>query len=69
MARALVAAGADSGCRDGGRALLTRAQSLRVMLPLSWRYRNPGAVVAQRRRVRNPELALTAIGGTTPRPW
>jgi len=66
MARALRAAGEDTATRDGGGALLARAQSLRVILPLSWRYVNPGRLVAQHLGIAPAELALTTIGGNTP---
>ncbi len=66
MARALRAAGEDSGAGDGGRALLARAQSLRVIVPLSWRYVNPGLLVSERLGITPQELALTAIGGNNP---
>jgi acetyl-CoA C-acetyltransferase len=66
MARALQAAGEDSGTPDGGRGLLARAQSLRVMVPLSWRYVNPGLVVSERLGIAPQELALTVVGGNNP---
>src|ERR1700691_3327597 len=66
MARALSAAAEDCGTGAAGRALLDRAQSLRVMVPLSWRYENPGLLVAQRLGIAPQELALTAIGGNNP---
>jgi len=66
MARALRAAGEDSGSADGGRRLLERAQSLRVMVPLSWRYVNPGLLVSERLGITPRELALTVIGGNNP---
>jgi len=39
---------------------------LRIMVPLSWRYINPGLLVAERLGVSPAELALTAIGGNNP---
>jgi acetyl-CoA C-acetyltransferase len=66
MARALRLAGEDSGARDGGRGLLERAQSIRVMVPLSWRYVNPGRLVSERLAIEPAEHALTAIGGNNP---
>ncbi len=66
MARALRAAAQDSGAVDGGRGLLARAQSLRVIVPLSWRYVNPGLLVSQRLGIVPPEVALTVIGGNNP---
>ena len=66
MARALRAAGRDSGAGAGGHLLLERAQSLRVVVPLSWRYVNPGVLVSERLGIAPRELALTVIGGNTP---
>jgi acetyl-CoA C-acetyltransferase len=66
MARALGAAGRDSGGADEGRGLLARAGSLRVIVPLSWRYVNPGLLVSERLGIAPRELALTAIGGNNP---
>jgi acetyl-CoA C-acetyltransferase len=66
MASALRAAAEDCGGGGSGNKLLARAGSLRVMVPLSWRYINPGLLVAQRLGVTPDELALTAIGGNSP---
>jgi len=66
MTRALRVAGEDSGAGDDGRGLLARAQSLRVILPLSWRYVNPGLLVSGRLGIEPRELALTTIGGNNP---
>jgi len=66
MARALRAAGRDSGAGGGGHLLLERAQSLRVVVPLSWRYVNPGVLVSERLGIAPRELALTVIGGNNP---
>jgi acetyl-CoA C-acetyltransferase len=66
MASALLAAGEDSGAGDAGRSLLAAAQSLRVIVPLSWRYVNPGLLVADRLGIEPQELALTGIGGNNP---
>jgi acetyl-CoA C-acetyltransferase len=66
MARALQAAAEDCQTTDRGRGLLSRAQSLRVMVPLSWRYVNPAQLVSERLGIAPPELALTAIGGNNP---
>ena len=60
MVRALHAAGEDSAAPQGGRELLARAQSLRVIVPLSWRYVNPGLLVSERLGIMPRELALTA---------
>jgi len=66
MTRALRAAGEDAAGTAGGQSLLSRAQSLCVILPLSWRYVNPGVLVSQRLGIEPAELALTAIGGNSP---
>jgi acetyl-CoA C-acetyltransferase len=66
MARALRAAASDCAGGGAGDRLLARAGSVRIMLPLSWRYVNPGLLVAQRLGLTPAELALTAIGGNNP---
>jgi acetyl-CoA C-acetyltransferase len=66
MAGAVRAAAADCGGTGAGSRLLARAQSLRIMLPLSWGYVNPGLLVAEQLGLAPPELALTAIGGNNP---
>jgi acetyl-CoA C-acetyltransferase len=66
MARALRAASADCGGHGSGERLLVRAQSLRIMVPLSWRYINPALLVADRLGLAPAELALTSIGGNSP---
>jgi len=66
MARALAAAAGDSGAPGLGRALLERGQSLRIMVPLSWQYVNPGLVAAERLGIEPRELAVTVIGGNSP---
>jgi acetyl-CoA C-acetyltransferase len=66
MARALTAAAADCGGDGAGSRLLARAASLRVMVPLSWRYINPALLVADRLGLTPAELALTVIGGNNP---
>jgi acetyl-CoA C-acetyltransferase len=66
MARALRAAASDCAGGGAGDRLLAGAGSVRIMLPLSWRYVNPGLLVAQRLGLTPAELALTAIGGNNP---
>jgi acetyl-CoA C-acetyltransferase len=66
MARALEAAAEDCGSRRAGRRLLERAQTLRVLRPLSWRYANPGLLVSDRLGIAPSELSLTDIGGNNP---
>jgi acetyl-CoA C-acetyltransferase len=66
MARALRSAAVDCGGSGAGERLLHQARSLRIMVPLSWRYVNPGLLVAARLGLAPAELALTAIGGNNP---
>jgi acetyl-CoA C-acetyltransferase len=76
MARALRAAAEDAdgvatgAPAPGGASLIARADSIRVVLPLSWRAVNPPLLVAERlgfdRDSLPPELVLTAIGGNAP---
>jgi len=66
MARALGAAAEDAAGSQAGRRLLEQAQTLRVMVPLSWPYVNPGLLVAERLGIAPAELALTVIGGNNP---
>ena len=59
--------GAGAGApAPAGRALLARAQSLRVADPLSWDYVNPGALVAGMLGIEPPELLVSTTGGNTP---
>ncbi len=66
MAWALEEAAADCEGGGSGRRLLDRVQSLRVILPLSWSYVNPGLLVAARLGIEPAELALSVIGGNEP---
>lgn len=66
MARALEAAAADCDGAGSGARLLRKAQSLRIMVPLSWGYVNPGVLVADRLGIEPDEQALTVIGGNNP---
>jgi acetyl-CoA C-acetyltransferase len=66
MARALRAAAADCEGAGAGEKLLAAAASLRVMVPLSWHYINPGLLVAEKLGITPAELALTSIGGNSP---
>ncbi|HUO47337.1 MAG TPA: acetyl-CoA acetyltransferase [Acidimicrobiales bacterium] len=65
MARALEAAADDAG-GPAGRRLLQRATSIRVLVPLSWRYVDPGSLVAEHLGISPAESVLTAIGGNGP---
>ncbi len=72
MARAVVAAAEDcDGVAPGsaakvGRALLERAQSLRVIASFGWHPINPGVLLAERLGIAPQELMLTSTGGNTP---
>ena len=72
MVRAVAAAAEDcDGVAPGsaataGRALLERAQSLRVIASFGWHTSNPGALIAERLGIDPQELILTSTGGNTP---
>ncbi len=66
MVRALEEAAADCGAPGAGRKLLERAQTLRILPPLAWRYPNPGLLVAERLGISPAETALGSIGGNGP---
>lgn len=61
MAEALRRAEIDSGVRDAGA--LAGADSIRVSCELSWRYRDPGALVAELVGARPADTAYTVMGG------
>jgi len=60
MAEALRKAASDTGARS---SVLAEADSVRVILELSWRYRDPGALVAERLGAEPRETACTVMGG------
>ncbi len=62
MAEAVQAAAADSGGAD----VLSHAQSVRIVQLLSWRYRDPAALLAARLGMQPAETAYTTAGGNTP---
>ena len=62
IVEAVRAAAADTGAPN----LISHAQSLRVVQLLSWRYRDPAALVAARLGIRPAETAYTTAGGNTP---
>jgi acetyl-CoA C-acetyltransferase len=76
MARALRAAAEDcdgvpaGGTASAGAALLARADSIRVVVPLGWHAMNPALQVAARLGFAEgdepAELMLSAVGGNTP---
>ena len=63
MVEALRVAADDSGA--GGR-LLERADSIRVIEILSWRYPNPAALIAERVGASPRELVKSTTGGNSP---
>ena len=67
MAQVLRAAAADAlGGSSTGQDLLSGAQSLRVVAPLSWKYPDPAALVARRLGISPAEHGLTVVGGNGP---
>jgi acetyl-CoA C-acetyltransferase len=76
MARALRAAAEDAagaapgGPAAAGHALIRRADSIRVVVPLGWRSVNPALLVGAKLGFdadsMPPELVLTAVGGNAP---
>jgi acetyl-CoA C-acetyltransferase len=66
MARALEAAARDCGGNGAGRKLIEKADSLRILPSLAWRYVNPGLLVADRLGIEPAEIALASIGGNGP---
>ena len=62
IVEAVRAAAADTGAAN----VLSHAQSLRVVQLLSWRYRDPAALVAARLGIQPAETAYTTAGGNTP---
>ena len=63
IVEALRRAGDDTGI---GMAAVTGADSVRVVSLLSWRYRDPAALVAERLGFTPRETVYTAVGGNTP---
>src|SRR5947209_6849136 len=63
MADALGLAADDSGV---GAALLHRADSVRIAAVLSWRYTDPGALVAARLGISPRQTVVTTTGGNSP---
>ena len=62
MVEALRLAADDSG----GRGLLEKADSVRVAAVLSWRYSDPGAIVATRLGISPKQTVVTTTGGNSP---
>jgi acetyl-CoA C-acetyltransferase len=63
MAEALEVAAADTGV---GRTVLEKADSIRVNSVLSWRYSDPGALVAGQLGASPRETIVTTTGGNSP---
>ncbi|MDQ1446438.1 MAG: acetyl-CoA C-acetyltransferase, partial [Acidimicrobiaceae bacterium] len=64
MADAVRLAAADAG--PGGSSLVAKADSVRVVDLLSWRYTNPAALVAERVGASPRQTLRTTTGGNTP---
>lgn len=63
----LIAAAARVAADDsGGRGVLAAVDSVRVVKMLSWRYRDPGSLVAARIGARPRQSIYTTEGGQTP---
>ena len=62
IVEAVRSAAADTGAAN----VISHAQSLRVVQLLSWRYRDPAAIVAARLGIEPGETAYTTAGGNTP---
>ncbi len=54
----------DAGAAGSG--LLEAVDAIRIVSLLSWRYRDPGALVAERIGATPKETAVTTPGGNTP---
>ena len=63
----LMAVAARAALSDAGVADATAIDSVRVVDLLSWRYRDPGSLVAERLEVGHPvESRMSAMGGNSP---
>ncbi len=51
---------------SGGSGLLEKADSVRVAAVLSWRYTDPGAILASRLGISPKETVVTTTGGNSP---
>jgi acetyl-CoA C-acetyltransferase len=56
----------SDGTSPAGCALLKRTDSIRVIPPFSWDYRDPARLVADRLSIQPKELALATNGGNNP---
>jgi acetyl-CoA C-acetyltransferase len=54
------------GTAAAGRRLIARAQSIRVVNPLSWTYADPGLAVAQALGIEPGQTMVTSTGGNNP---
>jgi acetyl-CoA C-acetyltransferase len=66
MVRALEEAAFDSGPSGAGRRLLEKADSMRILRPLSWSYADPAQLVADGLAIEVADHAQSAIGGNGP---
>src|SRR5689334_22911873 len=64
IAEAARQASADAGPANG--RLLSSVDAIRIVSLLSWRYRDPGALVAERIGATPKQTAVTTPGGNTP---
>ncbi|MQA15326.1 MAG: hypothetical protein GEV09_14485 [Pseudonocardiaceae bacterium] len=62
----LVAAARDAEKESGGSGLLAALDSIRIVHMLSWRYRDPGALVGERVGASPRQTAYTSVGGNVP---
>jgi acetyl-CoA C-acetyltransferase len=56
----------SGGTSPAGCALLKRTDSIRVIPPFNWDYRDPASLVAKRLSIEPKELALATNGGNNP---
>ncbi len=66
MADALRRAAADSGAGGAGAGLLAQADSIQVPKVVSWRYRDPAALIAGQLGISPAETVYCTDGGNTP---
>ncbi len=62
----LLEAAARAAEADAGAALLARADIIAVVQIVSWRYPDPGALLARRLGITPRRTALTTVGGNSP---
>ena len=62
----LMAAALRAADEDGGGGWLARLQSLSLVGLVSWRYRDPAALLCERLEIRPAEAVNASMGGETP---